>query len=770
MTLSDRLRGVSGSPPSAASDAKIIRLLRYGAVAGVGVLLATSMSVLYPAVNIAGAVLELVLVTATALAVATLLAWRSPPGRSQSVAALVLAALLLGGGFLAYLATLPPAERALITPAQILSDSVAMLTGMSILRLLAAGSWALSIAPAPTFLAWYLALRGEYRGAVVVSGALLGLFVLTGDAGTTVTLVAVVAAGGVLALESLLRALDGGPSVPRSQRSGPTPPQTAGQSITPDDGTATLRRYVQTQLELLTVVFAAMILVSATVGGTVGVSLSSGGGGGGSGDSDSISRASLVNTSDQLIATGPISLSPRVRMLVYSNQSRYWRTAAYDRYTGDGWVRTGQSSPYEGNLTAPPGQTERVEQTVEPRTALAAMPAANQPTTVEGQRSRTMVTTQRTIEPEEPLTSGDNYTVVSQQPTADPDTLRGADDYSQAVERYQQLPESTPDRVAERAEEVAGDEPTAYDTAVAVERHLETSKNYSTLVQRPEGDVADGFLFEMDAGYCTYFATTMAVMLRAQNVPARVAVGYTPGQRLERENGTDAHVVRGFNAHVWVEVYFEDVGWIAFDPTPGGPRTTVEYQRLRDAREQGTLSGIDTAGSSAENPYSELNGSTLDSRVGRFDATNASAVVSQSNGGEESPLPPPRTIGLWLVGLLGVAAVTRRNGGFARVRDAVTRYYQPRESPTADVERAWQRLEAKLGRDHRPRRPTESARSYVGALDDSWPLDPRVYEVLEHYERSRYAGAIDQEAADAAVENVNNLTRRTLPLIGRRYG
>jgi transglutaminase-like putative cysteine protease len=522
-------------------------------------------------------------------------------------------------------------------------------------------------------------------------------------------------------------------------------------------------------LELLTVVLAAMILVSATVGGTIGASVPSAGGGGDAVGSDMLTRASLLNTTDQLTATGPISLSPQVRMLIHSNQSRYWRTAAYDRYTGDGWVRTGQTSPYEDGLAAPPGETDRVEQTVEPRTTLGAMPAANQPITVEGRASRTLVTTQGTIEPDEPFTTGENYTVVSQQPTADPDTLREADDYGEAVERNQQLPESTPDRIAERTDEIAGDEPTAYDTAVAVERYLETTKNYSTLVRRPEGDVADGFLFEMDAGYCTYFATTMAVMLRTQDVPARVAVGYTPGQRLARENGTDTHVVRGYDAHVWVEVYFEGVGWVAFDPTPSGPRTTVEYQRLRSAREQGTLAGIDAAGSSEANLSSELNESAIQNRIGQLDAANASAVASEPTDGEESPLPPTRTIGLWLVGLLGAAAVARRSGGFARARDTVTRYHQSRRSPTVDTERAWQRIEAQLGRSHRPRKATESARAYVRALEDEWPLDPRVREVLEQYERARYGGAIDWETADRAVAHADALTRRTLPLIGRRY-
>lgn len=72
----------------------------------------------------------------------------------------------------------------------------------------------------------------------------------------------------------------------------------------------------------------------------------------------------------------------------------------------------------------------------------------------------------------------------------------------------------------------------------------------------------------MDAGYCTYYATTMVTMLRSQGVPARFVVGYTTGEQV----GDDRYRVRGLNSHAWVQVYFPDVGWVRFDPTPAGPR------------------------------------------------------------------------------------------------------------------------------------------------------------------------------------------------------
>jgi hypothetical protein len=56
----------------------------------------------------------------------------------------------------------------------------------------------------------------------------------------------------------------------------------------------------------------------------------------------------------------------------------------------------------------------------------------------------------------------------------------------------------------------------------------------------------------------------MAVLVRAAGIPARVALGYTPGTR--RPDGS--RVITSSDAHAWVEVYFQGLGWVPFDPTP----------------------------------------------------------------------------------------------------------------------------------------------------------------------------------------------------------
>jgi hypothetical protein len=87
--------------------------------------------------------------------------------------------------------------------------------------------------------------------------------------------------------------------------------------------------------------------------------------------------------------------------------------------------------------------------------------------------------------------------------------------------------------------------------------------------------VVDCFL-RIKAGYCEYFATTMAMMLRTQGIPARLAMGYLPGHKLS----DGAYEVGRSAAHAWVEVFFPGYGWIRFDPTPGNTENLQRPTRL----------------------------------------------------------------------------------------------------------------------------------------------------------------------------------------------
>jgi hypothetical protein len=73
------------------------------------------------------------------------------------------------------------------------------------------------------------------------------------------------------------------------------------------------------------------------------------------------------------------------------------------------------------------------------------------------------------------------------------------------------------------------------------------------------------FLFGTKHGYCQQFAGAMALLLRMGGVPARVAVGFTPGNF---DKATGEWQVSDIDAHAWVEAWFPRYGWVRFDPTP----------------------------------------------------------------------------------------------------------------------------------------------------------------------------------------------------------
>ena len=134
-------------------------------------------------------------------------------------------------------------------------------------------------------------------------------------------------------------------------------------------------------------------------------------------------------------------------------------------------------------------------------------------------------------------------------------------------------------RIPRLAQEITARAPTPYDKANAIELYLRTRFGYT--LQLPDPAPADPlahFLFVRRAGHCEYFATAMTVMLRSLGVPARYVNGFLPG---EYNDVADSYIVRGSDAHSWVEVYFPEYGWIPFDPTPSsGARPKFFLGRL----------------------------------------------------------------------------------------------------------------------------------------------------------------------------------------------
>jgi transglutaminase-like putative cysteine protease len=725
------------------------RALALGAAA---LLMASYLAVLANITDIAGGTDRLYLFVAGSLLAATLLARFLP-----AVLAPVLAAGLFAVGFWGYIQAVPNGEVLLQSLGAVRADVIALLTGLSILRIAEAGVWAIGFAPAPTFLTWYFVLRRRYVAGALVGGTALGFFVLTGDAGLVVVLIGVVGAAGVVGFGDLER-----------------------------------HRGSAGQVETLIVVLAAMVvlapLVSIVPGGATDPLVSSGGGG------PETVEAGLLAGDDEVNVQGSIALSPKVRFTVESSSTAYWRVAGYDRYTGQGWVRTGDDRPYNDSLAGPPGDATTLTQTYEVETPLSIMPSAWKPTDLSGvPADDARVSSLDGLRPGGTLDNGTTYTVTSRQPNWTPDELRSAgQDYPDGLRsRYTQLPESTPDRVANRTARLTANADNPYDTARIIERHLERTKNYSLNVSRPDGNIADAFLFEMSKGYCTYYATTMVTMLRTQDIPARFVTGYTPGQRVAE----DEWVVRGLDSHAWVEVYFPETGWVRFDPTPSGPRSAVEESNLQNAR-AGNVSNVDTnqsedgewtptttpttasgGESTGVNATQSVNPTGLQ-RVAEQEAVAAANDSATPVGGQagaggtpagdssslpQLPSPSREQVAFALVALVGLVAGTRRSGLDERLYRALWLRYWPSGSPATTVEGAFERLEYLLADEHRPRRDGETPREYLDAIG----AGERARRVGEIFERTHYGGTVDSADAERARTLVGEIRAERTPVLGR---
>ncbi len=87
------------------------------------------------------------------------------------------------------------------------------------------------------------------------------------------------------------------------------------------------------------------------------------------------------------------------------------------------------------------------------------------------------------------------------------------------------------------------------------------------------------FLTTNRVGYCQQFATAFAVLARMLGYPTRVAVGFLPGET--KVEDPDYFTVRGNDAHAWPEVYFVDIGWVQFEPTPRTDSPPPVYTQAR---------------------------------------------------------------------------------------------------------------------------------------------------------------------------------------------
>lgn len=142
---------------------------------------------------------------------------------------------------------------------------------------------------------------------------------------------------------------------------------------------------------------------------------------------------------------------------------------------------------------------------------------------------------------------------------------------------YTMLPEGVTRRTYDLADEITAHCTNDYEKLCAIESYLRGYTYTLTPGDVPDGaDPVDYFLFESSAGYCTYFASAMAVLARCEGIPTRYVQGFAVNCA---EHGEITNLpVTGSAAHAWTEAYFEGVGWIPFEPTAAQAQTRYDYR------------------------------------------------------------------------------------------------------------------------------------------------------------------------------------------------
>ena len=172
-----------------------------------------------------------------------------------------------------------------------------------------------------------------------------------------------------------------------------------------------------------------------------------------------------------------------------------------------------------------------------------------------------------------------------------------------------------------------------YSALTQIRQVLRDRVNYTEEpVEIPEGaDPILYFLIRSRAGNSMLYASTAVEAFRIHGIPARYAEGYYVSTDMENQAGDGAVSVTGKNAHAWVEVYFDGMGWMPVDVTPGYYYDTVALQQMvglpDTAHRTAAFENDGTEASAISNADGTLAGSLADAMHKAFDRVKAALGV-----------------------------------------------------------------------------------------------------------------------------------------------
>ena len=276
------------------------------------------------------------------------------------------------------------------------------------------------------------------------------------------------------------------------------------------------------------------------------------------------------------------------RVITYSTDTgtpHYLRLVTLEDFTGDEWAPT-LTDVDKNNTTERFGQTpglsaeiatSSLNSTVEVGNLSSRwLPLPYPPTSLVG-TSNEWYWDAATLSVTSPgnTSRGEQYEVQSLVLDPTPDQLRAAGTVvSPGYTDYLALPDDLPELISTTATNVAGAAPTNYERAIALQEYFR-SDAFEYSEEAPVDGEYDGTgmeivatFLEERAGYCVHFASSMAIMARSLGIPSRVVVGFLPGSRISAQ-GEPGFAVSTDDLHAWPELFFDGIGWMRFEPTPG---------------------------------------------------------------------------------------------------------------------------------------------------------------------------------------------------------
>ena len=450
---------------------------------------------------------------------------------------------------------------------------------------------------------------------------------------------------------------------------------------------------------------------------------------------------------------------------VHSRLPDYWRIAALDSYSNADGGQWTLSASGDGNVsvglpdTVPKGTL--VQQFAIGPLSERWLPAAYRPVAIDLDGTL-VVTSSGTLVTNRDSVSGLEYTVASSVPllraTADEQAATAAP-VPAALKPYTQLPSAVPPVIGDTAQLVvkAAAATTPYAEAAALRDWFRDPANgfvYDTSVPASDsGNAIEQFLRDK-RGFCVQFASAYAVMARSLGIPARVAVGFTPG-----DLGTDGRYhVTTHDAHAWPEVWLAGIGWThMFDPTPAGAGSAVAGGSSLPG--EAPIGGVITPATTTTVPQTTQPGATTGTAPAGGAGTNtpgggsgARPTLSADSGTSANP---------WLA-LLGVVVVLLLLAGayigavlFAKSRRRARRH--DTDDAAAAVAGAWEEAldrlrEARVEPDP-ALTPLELAHDVPARTHPS--VESPMHELAATYTIARYGNEVpDSESAEQAWANV----------------